>query len=208
MFTDNLAFRGFDFARLSREIARQEVAEFALTDKADAGRIFLFRGDKVELFGNAAHFRFFQLANREQTLGDLLVAKGIEEVALIFVAIQTAQQLALASHVLTTHVVTGGDKICAEIFSRELQERFEFDLFVAEDIGVGRATRFVLFEEMLKDVIPVFSGKVNFVQLHTQLVAHRLRIRQIVRGGTILLAIVLLPVLHEQAFNLVTLLLQ
>ena len=55
------------------------------------------RGDQIQLFGDLTHLRFFQLTHREQALGNLLVAKGVEEVALIFVAVEAAQQLALPS---------------------------------------------------------------------------------------------------------------
>lgn len=42
MSTDLLAVDGEDFARLRRQIAAKEIAEFTLADKADAGGIFFF----------------------------------------------------------------------------------------------------------------------------------------------------------------------
>ncbi|CNT63089.1 Uncharacterised protein [Salmonella enterica subsp. enterica serovar Bovismorbificans] len=46
------------------------------------------------------------------------------------------------------------------------------------------------------------------MQFNAKLVAHGLRVSQIGCRGTVFLTIVLFPVLHEQAFYLITLLLQ
>ena len=126
---------------------------------------------------------------------------------MIFIAVQTAQQLAFAIHVSATHVVTGRNVVCAQIFRSEFQEGFKFDLFVAQNIRVWRASGFVLFEEQFKNVVPVFCGKVNGVQFNAELIAHGLRIGEIRCGSAVFLAIIFLPVLHEQALHLIALLL-
>lgn len=95
VLADLIAINGDNFTRLCRQVAAKEITEFALTDEADAGRVLFLCGDQVQLFRDFTYLRLFQLANREQALGDLFVAQGIKEVALIFVAVQTAQQLAL-----------------------------------------------------------------------------------------------------------------
>ncbi|MPN53688.1 hypothetical protein SDC9_201354 [bioreactor metagenome] len=59
---------------------------------------------------------------------------------------------------------------------------------------------------MLEHVVPVLGGEVGGVQLDADLVAHGLGIRQVVHGGAIFRSIVFFPVLHEQAFHLITLL--
>ncbi len=104
--------------------------------------------------------------------------------------------------------MAGRNVVCAQVFRGEFQEGFEFDLFVAQDIRVWRAARFVLFEEEFKNVVPVFCGKVNGVQFDAELIAHGLRIGEIRSGSAVFLAIVFLPVLHEQALHLIALLLQ
>ena len=106
----------------------------------------------------------------------------------------------------TAHIVTGCDIVSAQIFSGKLEEGFKFDLFVAQDIWVWRAARFVLFEEQFENVIPVFGSKVYRVQLNAELVTHRLRVGKIRRSRTVFLAVVFLPVLHEQALHLIALL--
>ncbi len=95
------------------------------------------------------------------------MAKGVEEVALVFIIVQAAQQAAFAIDILATNIVTGGDKVGAQIFGGKLEEGFEFDLFVAENIRVRRASGFVLFQEVLKDVIPVLGSKVYRMQVDT-----------------------------------------
>ena len=208
VLTNLITVNGDDFARLCRQVAPQELAEFTLADKTDTGGVFFLRGDQIQIFSNLAYFRLFQLADREQTLGNLFMAQRVEEVALIFIAIQTAQQLAFTIHIRATHVVAGRNVVCAQVFRGEFQEGFEFDLFVTQDIRVWRTARFVLFKEEFKNVVPVFCGKVNSVQFDAELIAHGLRIGEIRSGSAVFLAIVFLPVLHEQALHLIALLLQ
>ncbi|MNO90474.1 hypothetical protein D3C76_819870 [compost metagenome] len=208
MLADVIAVNGDNFARLSREVAPQKFAEFALADKADAGGVFFLRGDQIQFFGDFTHFWFFQLTDREQALCNLFVTEGVEEIALIFIAVETAQQLAFAIDIRAAHVVTGRDVICAQVFSGEFEEGFEFDLFVAEDIRVWGAARFVLFQEEFEHVVPVLGSKVNGMQFNAEFVAHGLRICKIRCRRTVFLAIIFLPVLHEQAFHLIALLLQ
>ena len=111
VLTNFIAIDGNDFARLRREITAQELAEFTLADKADTGRVFFLRGDQTEIFSNLTHLRFFQFADREQALRNLLMAERIKEVALVFIAVQATQQAALAIDICPTYVMTGSDII-------------------------------------------------------------------------------------------------
>ncbi|MNV57734.1 hypothetical protein D3C71_1500790 [compost metagenome] len=149
--------------------------------------------------------RFFQLADREQGLGDLFAADGVQEVALVLVRVQALEQFGAAIDVAATHVVTGGDQVGAEHHG-VVEERLELDLAVAQDVRVRRASGLVFGEEMLEHVVPVLGGEVGGVQLDANLVAHGLGVRQVVHGGAVFRSIVFFPVLHEQAFHLITLL--
>jgi hypothetical protein len=104
--------------------------------------------------------------------------------------------------------VTGCNIISAQVFRGKFKEGFKFDLFVAQNIRVWGSARFVLFKEKLEYVVPVFCSKVNGVQFDTEFIAYGLRIGEIGCGSAVFLAIVFLPVLHEQAFYLIALLLQ
>ena len=137
---------------------------------------------------------------------DLFVAQGIEEVALVFITVEAAQQLALAVDVGPAHVVAGGDVISAEIFCGKFEEGFKFNFFIAQNIRVGRASGFILCKEQFKHVVPVFCGKVDGVKFNPELIANGLRVGKIRRCGAVFLAVVFFPVLHEQAFHLIPLL--
>ncbi len=206
VLADHLAIHGFDGAGLGGQELGQEILELALADEADAGGVFLLGGDEIELLGDAAHLRLFQIPDREQALTHLGFAQGVEEVALILVGIQTAQQARAAGAVVTAHVVAGGDVGGPQLFGGKLQERLELDFAVAQDVRVRRAPGLVLFQEVLEHVVPVLGGKVDGVEFHPQLVADGLGVSQILGGRAVLVRVVLFPVLHEQAFHLVALL--
>ena len=104
--------------------------------------------------------------------------------------------------------MAGGDVGGPQLFGGEFQERLELDLLVAQDVRVRGATRLVLFQEVFEDVVPVFGGEVDGVEFHPQLVADGLGISQILGGRAVLVRVVFFPVLHEQAFDLIALLLE
>ena len=137
---------------------------------------------------------------------DLFVAESIKEVALVFVTVEAAQQLALAVNVGAAHVVPGGDVVSAEVFCGKFEEGFKFNFFIAQNIRVRRAAGFIFFKEQFEYVVPVFCGKVDGVKFNSQLIANGLRVGKIRRCGAVFLAVVLFPVLHEQAFHLIPLL--
>ena len=137
----------------------------------------------------------------------MLRTEGVEEVALILVAVQAAQHAGLLVKV-AAYVVAGGDVVGAQIFGGKLEESLELDFLVAQDIGIGGTPGLVFRQKMLEHVVPVFGGKVDGMQLDAELVAHRLSVPQIFGGRAELVGVVFFPVFHEQAFNLIALLLQ
>jgi hypothetical protein len=94
---DDFTFGGLDLARLGRQVLLEEVAEAALADEADAGGVFLLGGGQAVFLGNGAHFGLFQFADREQGLGDLFAADGVQEVALVLVRVQALEQFGAPS---------------------------------------------------------------------------------------------------------------
>ena len=44
-------------------------------NEANAGRVFFLRGDQTKIFSNLTHLRFFQFADREQALRNLLILR-------------------------------------------------------------------------------------------------------------------------------------
>ena len=59
---------------------------------------------------------------------------------------------------------------------------------------------------MIKNIVPVLGREVRAVQMNAQLVGNGLRISQVLFSGAVFSAVVFLPVLHEQAFDTITLL--
>ena len=101
--------------------------------------------------------------------------------------------------------MTGGDQVGAEA-QGIVEEGFELDLAVTQDVRVRCAPGLVFGQEVLEHVVPVFCGEVDGVQLDADAIANGLGVGQVVHGGAVLGAVVFVPVLHEQAFDLVTLL--
>lgn len=204
---DHLAVGGLDVAGLGRQVLLEEITETALADEADAGGILLLGGGQAVLFGDGTHLRLLQLAHRKQAAGDLLAAHGVQEVALVLVGVQALEQFAAPVHIAAAHVMAGGDQVGAQ-HQGIVQERLELDFPVAEDVGVRGTPGLVFGQEVLEHVVPVLGGEVGGVQVDAQPVAHGLGVRQVFPRGAVLGAVVLFPVLHEQAFDLVALLLQ
>ncbi|CRQ69508.1 hypothetical protein PAERUG_E5_London_17_VIM_2_12_12_04056 [Pseudomonas aeruginosa] len=205
--TDDLAFGGLDVARLGRQVLLEEIGEASLANEADARGVLLLRRGEAMLLGDGADFRLLQFADGEQAAGDLLAAHRVQEVALVLVRVQALEQLGAPVAVAAPHIVAGGDQVRAE-HQRVVEERLELDFAVAEDVRVRRTAGLVLGKEVLEHVIPVFRGEVRRVQLDADPVADGLGVGQVLAGGTVFGAVVLVPVLHEQAFDLIALLQQ
>ena len=82
----------------------------------------------------------------------------------------------------------------------------EFNLTVAEDVGVGCSARSVLAEKVLEHIVPIFCREVCCMEGNAQLVCNGLRVGKVLFCGAIFGAVVFLPVLHEQALYIETLL--
>lgn len=129
----------------------------------------------------------------------------MQEVALVLVGVQALEQFGAAIDVATAHVVASSNQVGTEDH-RVVEERLELDLAVTQDVRVRCAAGLVFGQEVLEHVVPVLGGEVGGVQLDADFVAEGLGIRQVVHGGAIFRSIVFFPVLHEQAFHLITLL--
>ena len=101
-----------------------------------------------------------------------------------------------------------GGNIVGTQFGGILQKRFEFYLPVAQHIGIGRASSFILLEKVGKYIIPIFGRKICGMQLNTQCIADRLCVLQIFFRGAVFGAVIFFPILHEQPFDLESALLQ
>ena len=207
VFTDDSAVDGHDLPRLCRNKTLQKIPELALTDKTDAGAVFFGGYLEALLPGNIAHCGLVEFSNRKQGVANLVLVEGVQKIRLILVLIETAQELEVPATPADARIVAGGNTLCTEHL-RVIEERLELDFTVAHDVGIRRAPDTILVQEIFENVIPVLAGEINRMQWYAEPIANLLRIGKIDTGRTILLGIVFLPVLHEQPFDLVTLLQQ
>ncbi len=128
----------------------------------------------------------------------------MQKVALVLVVVDAAQQYRLAVAFAPAHVMPGRNQVGTQA-QGVVEERLELDLAVAKDVRVGRAASLVFFQEVFEHIVPVLGREIGGMQLDTQPVTHGLRIGQVFLGGAVFGAVVLVPVLHEQAFNLIAL---
>src|SRR5690625_6430126 len=77
---------------LGRQIGFQKILKTSLADKTDAGAVFFGLGGQLVLFSDLAHSRLGQFAHREQCAGEFCLAHGMQEITLVFVAIQPFKQ--------------------------------------------------------------------------------------------------------------------
>ena len=131
----------------------------------------------------------------------------MQEVALILVRIETLEQFGTPVDIAAAHVVAGCNQVGTE-HQGVIKKGFELDLAVAQDVRIRRASGLVFGKEVLEHVVPVLGGEVGGVQFDADVVAHGLSVGQVIHGGAIFGAVVLVPVLHKQAFDLIPLLKQ
>src|SRR5690606_24867420 len=131
VLAERASARVADLARARGDVARQELAEVALAYEADAGGVLLGRGRQPGLGGDAAHLALGQRAEREVGGGQRLLAEQVQEIALVLVAVERAQQPVAPAVALHPRVVSGGDALGAER-QRRVEEMTELDLAVAQ----------------------------------------------------------------------------
>ena len=91
MLSNILAFRGFNPPRLCGKVLLEKVFETSFSDKTNTSGIFLRCCYQIVLFCYASHLWLFQFTNREECHGNLLATHGMQEVALILVAVESFQ---------------------------------------------------------------------------------------------------------------------
>jgi hypothetical protein len=104
-------------------------------------------------------------------------------------------------------VVAGGDAIRAER-QRVVEKGPELDLRVAQHVGVGRAAGPVVAEKSVEHALLVLGGEIDDVDIHADGVGDGDGRDQVLPRRAVVVGVVVLPVLHEEAGNLVPLLLQ
>ena len=89
-----------------------------------------------------------------------------------------------------------------------VQKSPEFHFFVTKNIRIGCSSGLIFREEVLKNPVPVLGRKTGGVQFDADGIGNGLGVGQICHGCAVLGAVILVPIFHEQAFNLIALVFQ
>ncbi len=203
---DHATFGRLDAAALGGQVLREELGERPLADEADARAVALVVHGQRAFVRDVSDLALRQVADREQGLCEHRARHGVQEVGLVLVAIDAAQQARAVRVESGARVMTRREPVGAQPL-RVLETDAELDLAVARDVGVGRAARREFVEEMAEDAVAVVRREVHGVQRDLQLVADLARVLQVRRGRAVVV-VVAFPVAHEQAVHVVARVLQ
>ena len=160
MSADACTVHGVYLSRCGRQELFQEGAETAFTDKTDTSTVFFIVRHQVVAFCQFADVRFIVFTDREQGMRELVLIQCMQEITLVFIVVEAAQQLRFIVVRPAAGIMSGCDLFCTERL-RVIKEGVELDLFIAQDIWIRRAPGPVFIEEVLKYPVPVFAGKVD-----------------------------------------------
>src|SRR5579859_198779 len=146
-----------------------------------------------------------QLAQGEQGPLERRRIDGVQKVALVLGRVRGLQQLGAARAAAQPRVVAGGHPRRAEAV-HIVEADPELDLPVAQHVGIRRAPRAVLPQEMLEYPIAVLGREADAVQRNIERRADLARVLKVVSRGAV--SVVLFPVGHEKPLHVVTCLAQ
>ncbi len=207
VFSDDLAFGRAHGPRLPRQVAAQKLAKRPLADEADPGRIALGEVVQAGSLGDPADFRLLHLSQRKHDARKLLLVQAVEEVALILGEIERLEKLEAPSGLPHPGIVPGGDAPRAE-GDGVVEKRLELDLGVAQHVGIGSAARGILGEKRAEHALLVVGREIHHLEVDADDLGDRGAVDQILARRAVFVIVVVLPVLHEQADDLVPLALQ
>ena len=101
--------------------------------------------------------------------------------------------------------MTGCDQVGAQ-GHRVVKKGFEFNLGIAQYIGVGRATGLIFAQEFSEHTVFVFGSKINRIDIDPDHIGDTHRVQPILTGRAILVVIIVFPVFHEKTDHLIALL--
>ena len=130
----------------------------------------------------------------------------MQKVTLILTLIEAAQELHAIVSGAHPRVVARGDFVGPELHG-VVQKGVELDFGVAQHVGVGRAAGLILAQEFGENALLVFLGEVDGFKVNADLFGGAGRIEKILTARAVLAVVVVFPVFHENAGDVVPLLL-
>ncbi len=150
-------------------------------DKADVLAVGLRRIAQARVGGKGTQVRLGPFTDREEDVLQLFLGKAIEEVALVTVRVQAAQQLAQSAHrVGRGPGVVPGCNVVEAHGARPAEQALELDSLVAEDAGVGRPAGAAGIEKRLHDPPVEGLAEIEHVVGNTKVRRHLARIGDII----------------------------
>jgi hypothetical protein len=89
-----------------------------------------------------------------------------------------------------------------------VQKGLEFDFGVAQDVGVGGAPSLVFAQKLRKNTVFVIGRKIDVLDLDAQYICNSCCIDEVDIRRAVLAVIVVFPILHEDANDVMALLLE
>ena len=120
----------------------------------------------------------------------------MQEVTLIFVAVESTEQVNTAFAFAFAHVVTRSNcvstlRLCV------IQKGAKFDFLITQDIWIGCTSLTVFIEKVGEYTFPVFVRKIDCTQWNAECAGYGRRIAIILARRTMF--VIIFPVLHEDA---------
>ena len=163
-FVDKIAGR-----ELSAEACFNKVGIGAALDKADILAVMLVRIDEAVLFGDFAHLRLVQAAQREHGVRQLLLRERVEHVALVLQGVdRLTQQITAFGFIIADLRIVAGNNIVAAKLLRTHEELVKFQVAVAVDAGVWRSAVDVGIDKTVDNVVLEAFSKVENVIGHAE----------------------------------------
>ena len=131
----------------------------------------------------------------------------MQEVALILAAVETAQKLNAVVGLAYARIVSGGDFLGTQ-FHRVVQKRVELDFRIAQHVRIGRAAGLIFAQKFGKNTLLVLFGKVHGFQIDADFFGRTCRIQKVLAARAVFAVIVVFPVFHEYAGDVVSLFLK
>ncbi len=156
--------------------------------------------------GDAAHLGLEHVTQGKQRARHLLLREPVQEIALVLGRIGRFQHSCQLAALVEPRVVPGGDVFGARAMCK-VEKGLELDFSVAQHIGVGRASGLQFGKEIGEDAVAVFRAEVHRIDFQPDDVGHRQHVKKILPRRA-MPVVVLFPVPHEHAKQVVSLLFQ
>src|SRR5262245_15966808 len=193
-----LAVGRFDRPRVFRDIACEKLAKRPLTNEADTGAVGLVEHGESGSARELAYLVLVELAERHERGGELGSGNRVQEITLVLGAVTGLAQRRPVGRCFQARIMAGREVRGTEP-PRPLEGHPEFDLTVTEYIGVRRAARAMLAEEMGEHALAILGCEADSVQDDAELAGYRAGVLEVPRRGAVGVVILFLPIAEEES---------